>query len=168
MTVTLEVETKSEVPQIRPEKGPVDAYTKALKFSWDPLHPKVNKTVCQNLKGQMKGYRVELIGLNKWSSGLIKTKENLSELQVEYYAQALKPYTRYKLRVYVTNENGLYNKDLALELYAQTMSYKPEAPINTQATPTTPEEIHLRNESTLCQKAKQKISCAFRNIFLKS
>ena len=60
------------MPETRPDKGQVIAYTKALDFSWAPLHPKVNKIICQKQKGQMEGYYVELIGLDPWSSGLIR------------------------------------------------------------------------------------------------
>ena len=139
----LKVETRIDEPETRPESGSVHPFTKALQFTWEPLQPKVNKTVCQNQHGQIEGYYVELIGLEPWSSGLLQAR-NLSENTPTIYLQHLLPYTRYKLKVYSRNANGLYNKNMALELYGQTKTHKPKKPVETKANSWSSDTLDVR------------------------
>ena len=107
--------------------GHADPQVSQINFDWDRVDPRLNKTVCQNQKGQMDGYYVKLFEIIDSSHRLVSEK-NLSDNTPHYYKKDLLPYTKYKLEVYVKNANGLWNPDLALEIFSQTKPYKPKPP----------------------------------------
>lgn len=139
------VETHSDRPQVKLDKGQAAPYTQAIKFTWTPPQPQLDEATCQKQHGELDGFFVQLYGLDPWSpEGLIK-QINLSDINTGlFYASQLKPFSSYKLKVYVRNRNGLYNAGLPLEINATTRPHIPEAPVETKAHPTTSESIHLR------------------------
>lgn len=76
----------------------------------------------------MDGYYVKLIGPTEAGPYGLVSEKNLSDITPHYLVNGLLPYTKYKLEVYVKNSNGLYNPDLALEIFGQTKPYIPNPP----------------------------------------
>ena len=98
---------------------------------------------------------------NDVSEGLLrnKTSDNAG-----FYANKLRPYSRYSLMVYVRNKDGSYNKDLFLNITAKTQPYIPEAPVETKATATSSEvKIFL---SCPCIVRSKAINVMVRSSFL--
>ena len=108
--------------------GHADPQIQSINFDWNRVDPRLNKTLCQNQKGLMDGYYVKLIGPTKAGPYGLVSEKNLSENTPHYLVNGLLPYTKYKLEVYVKNSNGLYNPDLALEIFSQTKPYIPNPP----------------------------------------
>ena len=108
--------------------GHADPQIQSINFRWDRVDPRLNKTLCQNQKGQMDGYYVKLIGPTEAGPYGLVSEKNLSDITPHYLVNGLLPYTKYKLEVYVKNSNGLYNPDLALEIFGQTKPYIPNPP----------------------------------------
>ena len=100
-------------------------FRQSIQFSWDPPEPQLNKTTCQMQRGQSDGYFVELYGLDPWApEGLIVNK-SLSQSEYIFIGRRLSPYSHYSLLVYVKNKNGLYNRDMVLNITARTKPYIP-------------------------------------------
>ena len=133
------VETASAQPQVRPQSGEAVPGVQAIQFNWEL--PSLEST-CPKQRGKFDGFYLELYGNSPWHSGLIRN-ETKPENVLYYYAQNLKPFTDYRLMVYVRNKNGLYNKDLPLKLTAKTRPHKPEPPKNTRASVVAGQDIHL-------------------------
>lgn len=138
------LDTQEAVPQVRPRNGVASPQVQAIHFSWSSPQPQFDAATCQKQKGQIDGFFVQLYGLDSWAPlGLIKQKK-LPENAPLLYEPGLKPYSRYKLKVFVLNKNGIYNENLPLELEAQTRPFVPNAPIEYKAHPLSEESIHLR------------------------
>ena len=119
-----ELSTKPGVPDTLPGKSASvpQAFTQALRFYWLPP-PKED---CRHQNGELNGYLVELWGLDPWvlQDEPIQSKP-LPESIEEIYFHKLKPYTRYKFKVFVQNEGGAYNRNLGQSMTSRTTSLPP-------------------------------------------
>lgn len=138
-----DVETLSDVPQTKPEPAHPSSTTfnQAIHFYWSAP----SRQKCENQQGIPDGYYYELWGLDEWVKKKVPLQHGvLSQNVLEYYAQRLTAYTSYKLLVFALNQGFLYNKNLPLELTNRTLSHIPAPPSLQNASPTSPESIHLR------------------------
>ena len=152
----ISVSTKASSPRNTPlpSSNPPVNQVVSIQFFWEP--PETNGSACQLVRGLKDGYRVELYGLDAWvlsNQPLVTAKSPINE----YFFTALKPNTRYKLRIYTQNQKkqacslvnktvpcGLYNPGLAYEVEAKTKPTKPEPPTNVKATALSSTEVNLR------------------------
>eukprot|EP00092_Neocalanus_flemingeri_P058135 GFUD01069231.1.p1 GENE.GFUD01069231.1~~GFUD01069231.1.p1 ORF type:complete len:658 (-),score=71.81 GFUD01069231.1:387-2360(-) len=130
-------ETKMDVPDTRPRLSPTsDRYEHAIKFIW--LDPDPSECIHQN--GRRDGYQVELLGRDPWESDIIKIGDN--KTVDTYFAENLKPYTSYLLRVYNKNIGNLVNQ-IPLEIQERTRETHPLPPTNLTAKASSQHSVHI-------------------------
>ena len=97
--------TEAGVPGRNPDfKGTVETLTQSLRFHWsDPSQ-------CEFLNGRLEKYQVELLGLDPWVEQVIDLPYDTTFLE-DFYAQNLKPFTSYLLRVYTWNKGDLVSRE---------------------------------------------------------
>ncbi len=118
-------ETLDDRPQVQADNGVAVPGKQAITFSWTSANPQLNEATCQAQNGKMDGFFVQLYGLDPWSpEGLVK-EQNLSDSTPYYYVSNLRPYSSYKLTVFVRNSNGLIDPSLPLIIPAQTQPHIP-------------------------------------------
>jgi len=133
------IETESGIPETKPEpflEGGTAPQAHSMAFRWKPPPP----SDCYKQHGRLDGYLVELRGLDSWSD-LDLTSENVQA--TSYSSFILKPFTRYQLRIYSHNYDGLVNKELFLTLQNRTLAATPEKPEQLTSTAISPNSVHL-------------------------
>ena len=157
---TLIARTKSGEPDNIPmvdTSQTTRATTQSINFFWKSSEEKE----CKLQNGIPDGYRVELWGKDKWAlpnqvrgdnNILIETRNNIESGY--YYAQNLKPYTNYLLKVFNKNireetENtigstDLYNHKKYHRINIQTLPTKPDPVRHLEAKSQSYSSVHLR------------------------
>ncbi|TRY68458.1 hypothetical protein TCAL_14207 [Tigriopus californicus] len=140
-TSVIEVETNPDVPQVLPQfsdSSPL-SLSQAIKFYWEPPA----NADCKFFNGQLGQYRIEFWGVDPW----VVQEEPLWNKTVslhEYYAEGLRFFTAYELRIFAQTIEGQYNSNLGLSLKAKTESAdRPDPPVNISMT-AVESSVHLR------------------------
>ena len=157
---TLTIRTKygnpGTVPLIDKTQNSI-ADVHSIQFYWTPS----NDVDCKQQNGIPEGFRVELWGEDPW----VKSKKTMTtngnhyietkNTPVGYYfAQNLKPYTKYLLKVFNTNIKEddsssfegpeLYNHKEYLRIPIQTLPTQPNPPTELEAVALSNRSVHLR------------------------
>jgi hypothetical protein len=139
-----EASTKADIPLSRPLNPTASELTQAIHYTWEQPPLLSDEAVCQQQRGQMDGFFIQLFSLDSWAASALILNDTMPENVAIYYAQHLVPFTSYKLKVFIKNQDGLYNPNRPLEINAKTMSYIPRTPQMAAATATSSSSVHLR------------------------
>jgi len=134
------LETKADEPDIQPRHSPlseIDRHPTSINFVW--LDPDETNCIYQN--GRRDQYEIQLLGRDPWEEDKIKIANNQSFNQ--YFAQNLKPYTTYMLRVFNKNIGNLINLESPIEIEVKTKETQPLPPTNLTAKEVSEKSVHL-------------------------